>query len=94
MAPAILDDVADVLVYTTENCPFCIRAKALLDARGVTYREVNLERDPDGRAELVRKTGMMTFPQVLIDDVLVGGFQETLAADRSGRLAELLTPAA
>jgi glutaredoxin 3 len=94
MAPAILDDVADVLVYTTENCPFCIRAKALLDARGVTYREVNLERDPDGRAELVRKTGMMTFPQVLIDDVLVGGFQETLAADRSGRLAELLTQAA
>jgi glutaredoxin 3 len=94
MAPAILDDVADVLVYTTENCPFCIRAKALLDARGVTYREVNLERDPDGRAELVRKTGMMTFPLVLIDDVLVGGFQETLAADRSGRLAELLTHAA
>lgn len=94
MAPAILEDVSDVLVYTTENCPFCIRAKALLDARGVTYREVNLERDPDGRAELVRKTGMMTFPQVLIDDVLVGGFQETLAADRSGRLAELLAPAA
>jgi glutaredoxin 3 len=89
-----LDDVADVLVYTTENCPFCIRAKALLDARGVSYREVNLERDPDGRAELVRKTGMMTFPQVLIDGELVGGFQETLAADRSGRLAELLTSAA
>jgi glutaredoxin 3 len=89
-----LEDVADVLVYTTENCPFCVRAKALLDARGVTYREVNLERDPDGRAELVRKTGMMTFPQVLIDDVLVGGFQETLAADRSGRLAELLAQAA
>ena len=86
--------MADVLVYTTENCPFCIRAKALLDARGVTYREVNLERDPDGRAELVRKTGMMTFPQVLIDDVLVGGFQETLAADRSGRLQQLLAAAA
>jgi glutaredoxin 3 len=89
-----LDHVADVLVYTTENCPFCIRAKALLDARGVSYREVNLERDPDGRAELVRQTGMMTFPQVLIDGVLVGGFQETLAADRSGRLAELLSQAA
>jgi glutaredoxin 3 len=89
-----LDDVADVLVYTTENCPFCVRAKALLDARGVSYREVDLERDPDGRAELVRMTGMMTFPQVLIDGQLVGGFQETLAADRSGRLAELLAQAA
>ena len=81
-------------MYTTENCPFCVRAKALLDARGVSYRELNLERDPDGRAELVKQTGMMTFPQVIIDGELVGGFQETLAADRSGRLAELLTQAA
>ena len=87
-------DVADVVLYTTDHCPFCIRAKALLDARGVSYSEINLERDPDGRAELVRKTGMMTFPQVIIDGTLVGGFQETLAADRSGRLAELLNKAA
>ncbi|MEA2179370.1 MAG: glutaredoxin 3 [Solirubrobacteraceae bacterium] len=94
MSTAILDHMADVLVYTTENCPFCIRAKALLDARGVTYSEINLERDPDGRAELVKMTGMMTFPQVIIDGQLVGGFQETLAADRSGRLAELLAQAA
>jgi glutaredoxin 3 len=86
--------MADVLVFTTENCAFCVRAKALLEARGVPYREVNLERDPDGRAELVRKTGMMTFPQVIIDGTLVGGFQETLAADRSGQLAELLNKAA
>ena len=94
MSAAILEDMADVLVYTTENCPFCIRAKALLDARGVTYREVNLERDPDGRAELVKQTGMMTFPQVIVDGELIGGFQETLAADRSGRLAEMLSQAA
>ena len=86
--------MADVLVYTTENCPFCIRAKALLDARGVSYRELNLERDPDGRAELVKQTGMMTFPQVIVDGELIGGFQETLAADRSGRLAEMLSQAA
>jgi glutaredoxin 3 len=86
--------MADVLVYTTERCPFCIRAKALLDARGVAFREINLERDPEGRAELVRETGIMTFPQVIIDGQLVGGFQETLAADRSGRLAEMLTQAA
>ena len=86
--------MADVLVYTTEHCPFCIRAKALLDARRVSYREVNLDRDPEGRAELVRRTGMMTFPQVIIDGQLIGGFQETLAADRSGRLAELLSKAA
>jgi glutaredoxin 3 len=94
IARAILVDVADVVVYTTEHCPFCVRAKALLDARGIAYTEINLERDPDGRAELVRKTGMMTFPQVIIDGTLVGGFQETLAADRSGQLAELLNKAA
>ena len=86
--------MADVLVYTTEHCPFCVRAKALLEARGIPYREIDLARDPEGRAELVRRTGMMTFPQVLIDGELVGGFQETLIADRSGRLAELVRKAA
>jgi glutaredoxin 3 len=86
--------MADVLVYTTEHCPFCVRAKALLEARGIPYREIDLARDPEGRAELVRRTGMMTFPQVLVDGELVGGFQETLIADRSGRLAELIRQAA
>jgi glutaredoxin 3 len=82
--------MADVLVYTTDNCVFCRRVKQLLDTRGVAYEEVNLERDAETRAELARKTGMMSFPQVLINGELVGGFQETAEADRSGRLAELL----
>ena len=81
---------ANVTVYTTEACPFCVRAKQLLDTRGVQYEEINLERDQEGRQALVEKTGMMTFPQVIVGDELVGGFQETLAADRSGKLAELL----
>jgi glutaredoxin 3 len=85
--------MSNVTVYTTENCPFCTRAKQLLDTRGVEYEEINLERDPRGRQELVEKTGMMTFPQVLIGDELIGGFTETLAADRSGRLQELLAAA-
>jgi glutaredoxin 3 len=80
----------EITVYTTEPCSFCTRVKQLLDARGLEYTEVNLAKDADGRAELVRKTGMMSFPQVIIGDELVGGFQETLAADRSGRLGELL----
>jgi glutaredoxin 3 len=77
-------------MYTTDHCSFCMRAKALLNARRIPYREINLERDPEGRAELARSTGMMSFPQIVIDGELVGGFQETLAADRSGRLAELV----
>ncbi len=80
----------EVIVYTTEPCAYCSRVKQLLDKRGVAYQEVNLARDADGRDELVMRTGMMRFPQVLIDDRLVGGFDETLAADRSGHLAELL----
>ena len=83
-----------VTLYTTDACPFCVRVKQLLDVRDVPYEEINLSRDADGRAQLSQRTGMMTFPQVLIGDRLVGGFQETLAADRSGRLQQLLAPAA
>jgi glutaredoxin 3 len=80
----------DVVVYTTDPCSFCTRVKQLLDARGVQYTEINLARDAAGRQELVQKTGMMSFPQVIIGGQLVGGFQETLAADQSGRLRDLL----
>jgi glutaredoxin 3 len=86
--------MAAVTVYTTDPCSFCRRAKELLEARGIAYDEINLARDPDGRAKLLQRTGMMSFPQILIGDQLVGGFQETLAADQSGRLAELLKAAA
>ncbi len=82
--------MASVTLYTTDRCPYCIQAKKLLDTRGVTYEEINLARDPDGRTELVEKTGMMTFPQILIDGELIGGYTETAAADKSGRLQELL----
>jgi glutaredoxin 3 len=77
-------------VYSTEPCSFCRRVKGLLDARGAEYKEVNLSKDPVGRAELARRTGMMSFPQVLLDDELIGGFAELEAAVDSGRLDELL----
>jgi glutaredoxin 3 len=85
---------AKVTVYTTDPCSFCVRVKQLLQARGIEYDEVNLAKDPDGRAELLQRTGMMSFPQVLVEDRLVGGFQETVRADRSGMLADLIRPAA
>jgi glutaredoxin 3 len=78
-----------VTVYTTEPCGYCRTAKALLQKRGIAYEEVNLAKDPSGRAELVRMTGMMTFPQVVIDARPIGGYQELVQADRAGRLAEL-----
>ena len=83
-------DVNGVTLYTTEPCGFCRQAKALLRARGVDFREVNLAKDPVGRTELVALTGQMTFPQVVIGQCAVGGFRELLEADRDGRLAALL----
>ncbi|HLH65421.1 MAG TPA: glutaredoxin 3 [Solirubrobacteraceae bacterium] len=79
-----------VTLYTTDACPFCQSAKALLAKRQIAYEEINLARDPDGRAELAQRTGMFTFPQIVIGDQTLGGFQELLAADRAGRLTSLL----
>jgi glutaredoxin 3 len=82
--------MADITVYTTEPCSFCVRVKQLLKQRGLEYHEINLSKDPQGRAELVERTGMLSFPQVVIGDQVIGGFRETIEADRSGRLRELL----
>jgi glutaredoxin 3 len=61
-----------------------------LKSRGVEFAEINLSKDPDGRVELAQRTGMMTFPQVLIDGQLLGGFTEVQAAAQDGRLDQLL----
>ena len=79
-----------VTLYTTEPCGFCRSAKTLLESRGVAYEEVNLAKDPDGRAELVALTGQMTFPQIVVGRRAIGGFRELLEADRDGLLEELL----
>lgn len=83
--------MSEVTVYTTDPCSFCVRVKGLLKARGVEFAEVNLAKDPTGRVELAARTGMMTFPQVIIDGRLVGGFSEVQAAAESGRLDALLS---
>lgn len=79
-----------VTLYTTDKCSSCVRAKALLTQRAVPFEEVNLSRDHDGRVALVQRTGMMTFPQILVGDEPLGGFEALAAADRDGRLASLL----
>jgi len=80
----------DVVVYTTEACGYCTRVKMLLKARGIEFREENLAGNPEGVIELSERTGMMTLPQVVVGSVLVGGYDETAAADQSGMLADLL----
>jgi glutaredoxin 3 len=83
-------DTNGVVVYTTEPCGFCRQAKTLLKSRGITYTEVNLSKNPEGRADLVSRTGQMTFPQVLVGERAIGGFRELLEADRDGTLDSLL----
>jgi glutaredoxin 3 len=79
-----------VIVYTTDHCSRCVSAKMLLGRRDIAYEEINLARDPDGRTKLAEMTGMVTFPQIVIDGESIGGFDQLLAADRAGRLTQLL----
>jgi glutaredoxin 3 len=82
--------VPRIVLYTTQWCGFCIRAKALLDARGLDFDEVSLDGDPAFRQSVWDLGGQWTVPLVLIDGEPVGGYQELAALDRSGLLAERL----
>jgi glutaredoxin 3 len=79
-----------ITVYTTEPCTYCVKVKRLLSARGVEFTEINLSKDAAGRTELAQRTGMLSFPQVLIDGALIGGFTDVQAAAESGALDRLL----
>lgn len=80
----------EVVVYTTEFCSYCTRVKMLLRSSGIDFREENLADRPEAVVELAERTGMMTLPQVVVGNVLVGGYDETAAAERSGMLADML----
>ena len=82
--------MSKVTVYTTDPCSFCVRVKALLKSRDAEFDEVNLSKDPAGRVELARRTGMMSFPQVLVGERVVGGYSEVQKAADNGELDELL----
>jgi glutaredoxin 3 len=81
--------MAKIIVYSTDPCSFCTRAKELLSRRGLAFEEINLSKDPAGRARLAQETGMLSFPQIVVDGELIGGFQEVVRADMTGRLREL-----
>lgn len=85
---------ARVRMYTTLICPYCIRAKMLLKAKGVSYEEIDVSGDHDKRAWLVKTTGLRTVPQIFINEESIGGFDEMRALDRAGQLdAKLAQPA-
>jgi glutaredoxin 3 len=79
-----------VTIYTKRSCPFCVRAKRLLDGKGVAYEEVDVEARDELRTWLAEASGQKTVPQVFVGDRPLGGFSDLDALDRAGRLDALL----
>ena len=80
-----------VVIYLTGLCPFCWRAKRLLDIKGVDYEEIDIMADPERRSEMVSRAGGLTsVPQVFIGDLHIGGSDELVAFDQSGALDSIL----
>ncbi|WP_440053988.1 glutaredoxin 3 [Pseudoalteromonas sp. T1lg65] len=83
--------MSQVVLYTKDYCPFCHRAKALLDAKGVTYTEYDIGAKPELREEMIAKAnGGHTVPQIFIDDHHVGGCDDMMALEAQGKLDQLL----
>ena len=81
----------EVIVYTTPVCPYCVRAKTLLDRLGVSYQEVDVSADPLLRQKIVeRAKGRMTVPQIFIDGAPIGGYDDLYALHQTGELEKLL----
>jgi glutaredoxin 3 len=82
-----------VTMYTTRFCPFCIRARQLLDSKQVAYRDIPVDGDPQLRQEMMAASGRRTVPQIWIGKQHVGGFDELAALERAGQLDDLLQSA-
>jgi len=80
----------DVTVYSTETCTLCNSVENLLNAREIPYEKIIVHEDSKEARELTERSGMQSYPQVFIGSLLLGGFQETMAADQSGMLDDLL----
>jgi glutaredoxin 3 len=79
-----------VVMYTSQVCPFCIRAKRLLQSKDVEVEEIRIDRDRKQRRIMIERTRRHTVPQIYIDDFHVGGFQDLAALDAQGELDRLL----
>jgi glutaredoxin 3 len=82
--------VAEVEIYTTPWCPYCVAAKELLAARRIAYREIDVSTDPERRAEARARSGRHTVPQILIDGEAIGGYADLARLDAEGDLAGLV----
>ena len=79
-----------IRVYTTNFCGYCVRAKRLLEARGLPYDEINIAGDSEARRTLVARTRLRTLPQIFVGDTFVGGSDDLARMDRLGELQDLV----
>lgn len=79
-----------VVIYSSDYCPYCMRAKQLLSRKGVAFTELNVDGKPDVRAEMTRKAGRTSVPQIWIGATHVGGCDDLHALERAGKLDALL----
>ena len=79
-----------VVIYSSDYCPYCMRAKQLLSRKGVAFTEINVDGEPQLRAEMARKAGKTSVPQIWIGATHVGGCDDLHALDRAGKLDPLL----
>lgn len=83
--------MANITMYCTTVCPYCMRAEMLLKQRGVTdINKIYIDRDPEQRMHMMQRTGRRTVPQIYIDDTHVGGYDELAALDRASGLIPML----
>jgi glutaredoxin 3 len=80
-------------MYTTSWCPYCTRAKRLLEHKAASYAEISIEEHPERRTEMIQRSGRRTVPQIFIDGHHIGGSDELAALDAAGGLDRLLSPA-
>ena len=80
----------EILIYTTNICPYCVMAKRLLDKKGASYTEINVDTQTGLREEMMRKTKRRTVPQIYIGDLHVGGFDDLYALEQQKKLDALL----
>ena len=83
--------MANIVIYTTASCPFCLNAERLLLNKGVkSINKIRVDLEPELRLEMMEKTGRRTVPQIYINELHIGGFEELRALDLAGKLEPLL----
>lgn len=81
--------MAQIKLYSADWCPFCVRAKRLLEEKGIPFQEFNVDKSEGLREEITKKTGHKTIPQIFIDEEFIGGFTELSVLNENGELDKI-----